>query len=260
MLPTKVSSTYGGGLAYDDWGYRHRLDVCNSTTFGNLTGTFCAIWETKNVASDVSSEGRCICREASSNGRYCAAWLCMKQAPGLNLEGIDDGQVFDDAEIMAAFIDNGLQIKGCQCTQQALNGNFCVVWECIKYNDVAARMEAHERYVCDTAYNQSQSASGQVPLFAAWGDYTPLKAATPSALLDQSSNSSVFCAAWTGWKESDRVREEHKCTCQAPSASKGYCKLSLCNQRHQSVAVGYLMYFYWLMAICCVGGSAGGLV
>eukprot|EP00877_Chromochloris_zofingiensis_P002437 jgi/Chrzof1/12194/Cz06g24200.t1 len=191
----------------------------------------------------------CICREASSNGRYCSAWLCMNEAPGLRLAGIADGQAFDTPAVMAAFINNGLQIKGCQCTKQARNGNFCVVWQCIKYNDDGARIiEAHERYVCDTAYHQSQGASGQVPPTAPWGDNTALKAAAPSVLLDQSSNSSTFCAAWTGWKESDRVHEEHKCTCQVPSASRGYCVMSLCNQRHQSVAVGYLPYFMWSFA------------
>eukprot|EP00877_Chromochloris_zofingiensis_P004884 jgi/Chrzof1/14397/Cz09g01020.t1 len=61
------------------------------------------------------------------------------------------------------------------------------------------RIQAYERYVCDTAYNQAQDASGQVPTTTPWGDYTVLKAAAPSALLDQSSNSSIFCAAWTGW-------------------------------------------------------------
>eukprot|EP00877_Chromochloris_zofingiensis_P004879 jgi/Chrzof1/14392/Cz09g00320.t1 len=48
--------TYRGGLSYDFWRYRQRLDVCNSTTLGNLTGTFCTVWETKNVSSDACSE------------------------------------------------------------------------------------------------------------------------------------------------------------------------------------------------------------
>lgn len=57
-------------------------------------------------------------------------------------------------------------------------------------------------------------------------------------------------------KESDRVHEEHKCTCQVPSASRGYCVMSLCNQRHQSVAVGYLPYFMWSFAAHVQGKSA----
>eukprot|EP00877_Chromochloris_zofingiensis_P004878 jgi/Chrzof1/14391/Cz09g00310.t1 len=171
----------------------------------------------------------------------------MKQEPGLSLGGIGDARAFDSAAVMAAFINNGLQIKGCQCKTQALNGNFCVVWECIKYNDDDKRVKAHERYVCDTAYNQTaQGASGQTT--APWGDYTALKAASPSALLDQSSNNGIFCAAWTGWKESGVIHEEYKCTCQASLESKGYCGMSLCNHRHQSMAPGYVPYLILVTA------------
>eukprot|EP00877_Chromochloris_zofingiensis_P001321 jgi/Chrzof1/1118/Cz01g40220.t1 len=254
--------SYRGGLPVDDWGYRQRLDVCNNTTSGNLTGTYCAVWETKIVASDqgrpvhspcsnVSSEAQCICREASGNRRYCSAWLCMKQAPVSVLEGIGDAIAHNNAEGMAAVRNGSLQIKGCQCTKEALNGNFCVMWECIEYN--AGRVQAHGRFVCDTAYNQAQGASGQASPTSPWGDYTALKAAAPSDLLDQTSNSSIFCAAWTGWIESDLVHEEHKCTCQGPSDSQAYCNISICHHRHRSVVVPYLFYFLWALVICFSG-------
>eukprot|EP00877_Chromochloris_zofingiensis_P004885 jgi/Chrzof1/14398/Cz09g01030.t1 len=141
LLPVPEHEFFGNNFVRD--GLSGPLDKGWTSATVQLSVTSLAhialFGETKNVAEDLSSEAECICRKASSNGRYCSAWLCMKRAPGLSLTGIADGQAFDILWTVMAAVDNGLQLKICHCTKQATNGNFCVVWECKKYNDDDAR-------------------------------------------------------------------------------------------------------------------------
>ncbi len=50
------------------------------------------------------------------------------------------------------------QVKSCQCRAEAANGNFCLRWQCIKFNDDGRGAIGFVDYNCTASYNNATIA------------------------------------------------------------------------------------------------------